>query len=376
MSVAVATPSPDPTHLDRRPAGERDLVLDLVRAGALAVVVLWHWVFSTVAFFPDGPVVGNPVGVTPGLWALTWILQPMPLFFAVGGCLHARSYDGRARAFWKRRIERLLVPALPLLVPALGAIVIANAMGRPDVVKTLVLLISPLWFLAVYLVLVLLAPFAITAHRRSPVLAFATLAAGAVGVDVARFTLDWSGPWMVIASFVAIWALVHQFGFVLDDMRRAPLIARLAILIGGLGGLSALVVLGPYPAAMVGVPGAPVSNMGPPNLAPAFLGLFQIGMLAMLSAPLQRFAMSRRDALAAISRWSMPVYVWHLLGWAIFYGLLRAASVDVLSEPTTAWWAQRPMWLLGPLLVTVPLCWFVGRNQSRAVTSAVVSRHA
>ena len=103
-------------------------MLDLVRAGALGVVVLWHWVFSTVAF-SDGPSVGNPVGVTPGLWLLTWVLQPMPLFFAIGGCLHLRTMGNDTVAFWKRRIHRLLLPALPLLIPAIGAILIADRDG-------------------------------------------------------------------------------------------------------------------------------------------------------------------------------------------------------------------------------------------------------
>jgi hypothetical protein len=57
---------------------ERDLLLDLVRTGALAVVVLWHWVFTSVRWADDGPHVGNPVASTPGLWLLTWVLQVMP----------------------------------------------------------------------------------------------------------------------------------------------------------------------------------------------------------------------------------------------------------------------------------------------------------
>jgi hypothetical protein len=99
-------------------------------------------------------------------------------------------------------------------------------------------------------------------------------------------------------------------------------------------------------------------------------------MLAMLSVPLQHFALRRRDALATISHWTMPVYVWHLLGWAIFYGLLRSADLDVLAEPTGAWWIQRPIWLLGPLMVTVPLCWFVGRNKSRVDAPALAAPRA
>ena len=349
----VPSPTDSPT-----PTGPRDLVLDLVRAGALGVVVVWHWVFSTVVF-SDGPNVGNPVGVTPGLWLLTWVLQPMPLFFAIGGCLHLRTTGSDTLAFWKRRIHRLLVPALPLLIPAVAAIVVAHLTGHGAIVRTIVLLISHLWFLAVYLVLVMLAPAAVRAHRRAPIVTFALLTSAAVAVDLARFRLGWTGPAMVVASFVAIWALVHQFGFVLDDLRRARMGTRLAVALTGLAGLAALVRFGPYPAAMVGVPGERVSNMGPPTLAPVLLGLFQIGLLAAVSEPLGRYARRHRRALDTVNDWTMPVYVWHLMGWAAFYGLMRAARVEVPSDPSMGWWLQRPAWLFGPLLVTAPLCWLV-----------------
>ncbi len=349
----AADPVPAPA-----PAAQRDLVLDLVRAGALGVVVLWHWVFTTVAF-NDGPSVGNPVGVTPGLWLLTWVLQPMPLFFAVGGCLHARTMGNDTLAFWKRRVHRLLVPALPLLLPAVALIFVANMTGHAAIVRTIVLLISPLWFLGVYLVLVLLAPAAVRAHRRAPVLTFTALVGAAIAVDVARFHLGWTGPAMVLASFVMMWALVHQFGFVLDDLRQATMTTRIAVAMAGLGGLIVLVSVGPYPAAMVGVPGERVSNMGPPTLAPVLLGLFQIGVLATVSDPLARFAARHRRGLDAVNEWTMPVYVWHLIGWALFYAIVRVARVDVPSDPSGAWWLQRPAWLLGPLVVTAPLCWLV-----------------
>jgi hypothetical protein len=217
------------------PTAQRDPVLDLVRAAALGVVVLWHWAFSTVAF-SDGPSVGNPVGVTPGPWLLTWVLQPMPLFFAVGGCLHTWTMGKDTVAFWKRRAHRLLVPALPLLLPASALIFVASLTGHADIVRTIVLLISPLWFLGVYFVLVLLAPAAVRAHRRAPILTFAMLASAAIAVDVARFRLGRTGPAMVLASFVVVWALVHQFGFVVDDLRRAPMAMRMSVAMAGLAG--------------------------------------------------------------------------------------------------------------------------------------------
>ena len=77
MPAPTAAPSPSD-----RPADQpgRDLLIDLARAGALGIVVLWHWVFTTIRFGADGPHVGNPVGVTPGMWLVTWFLQPMPIF--------------------------------------------------------------------------------------------------------------------------------------------------------------------------------------------------------------------------------------------------------------------------------------------------------
>jgi hypothetical protein len=263
-----------------------------------------------------------------------------------------------------------VLPVLPLLVPALIAMVVADTMNRPDIVRTLVLLISPLWFLAVYLVLVLITPIAIRAHRRSPVVAFAGLALAAVLVDAARFGFGWSGPAMVAASFVSVWALVHQFGFVFDDLRRSSLVTRVAVAVGGIGGLAALVTFGPYPLAMVGVPGEPVSNMGPPTLAPVLLGVFQLGVVAALSTHLQSFALRHRAGLAVAGAWTMPVFVWHLLGWAVFYAALRALKVDVVAEPTAEWWKQRPIWFLGPLVVTVPLCWFVTVRPARLASPA------
>ncbi|HNG25576.1 MAG TPA: class I tRNA ligase family protein, partial [Microthrixaceae bacterium] len=65
-------------------------MIDLVRAGALVVVVAWHWAFTTLRW-DDGPKVSNPVGVTPGMWLATWFLQVMPLFFLVGGAKMSSS---------------------------------------------------------------------------------------------------------------------------------------------------------------------------------------------------------------------------------------------------------------------------------------------
>lgn len=352
-----------------RPPTDRDLLLDLVRAGALAVVVLWHWVFTTIAVHDDGPSVGNPVGVTPGLWVLTWVLQPMALFFAVGGCLHLRTYDGRPVAFVVRRFQRLVVPALPLLVPAGAAILAAHLSGSAALTKTLVLLISPMWFLAVYLGLVVLAPAMVQAHRRHPAAALVALVGAVVVLDVGRFSLGWSGPTMVIAGFIVVWALVHQLGFFLDPLRRADPAVPRAMVVAGMAGLIGLVWFGPYPASMVGVPGEDVSNMAPPNLAVVCLAVMQLGLLVSFAPWLERVARRRSVALGAASRWCMTVYVWHLPAWGLFFLAVRATGAEVASHPDAGWWLHRPLWLLGPAVAAIPICWLATRRERRQAAS-------
>jgi peptidoglycan/LPS O-acetylase OafA/YrhL len=346
-----------------RPA--RDPLLDLIRVACLATVVIWHWAFTTIDLGAGGPHAGNPIGVTPWLWLLTWVAQPMPLFFVVGGVLHGRSLARRAAEgsgavpggpFVSGRIRRLLPPVLPVLVPVAALLAVAVAADWTSVSRTLVLLVSPLWFLAVYVSLIALAPATYAAHRRSPVLALVVGVAAVAGLDVARFAWGWSSPLLVVAGFVAVWAWVHQLGYLFDRLRVAPVWARGALAVGGLAGLAVLVTVGPYPASMVGVPGEATSNMAPPTAAVLCLALFQLGLVLLLAEPLTRFAARRTATLEVAGRWSMTVYVWHLVAWAGFLGILLALGVEATGQPSTGWWLMRPIWLVGPALVAIPLC--------------------
>ena len=340
---------------------ERDLVLDVVRTGALGVVVLWHWVFHTVRWTDGGPRVGNPVAVTPGMWALTWFLQVMPAFFVIGGTLHSRSTGTRtALEFWRARLRRLLVPVLPLLGIAglLGAA--AMAAGRPDLARVVVLVISPLWFLAVYVVCVVATPAARWAHRRAGLGAVAVIAASAVAVDVLRVGHGVGGNATGAAAFVCVWLAVHQLGFHFDRLRAAARSTRIAVTVGGFAAMAVLVALGPYPAAMVGIDGAKLSNLGPPTVMVVCLAVAQMGLLSLLAPSIARLGERHRPLLRVTSRWSMTVYAWHLLAYAAFWGLFAALlstvgrTVDSRVDP--AGWLQRPLWLIGPAILAIPLC--------------------
>jgi hypothetical protein len=52
------------------------------------------------------------------------------------------------------------------------------------------------------------------------------------------------------------------------------------------------------------------------------------------------------------------------------FGLLQAAGLPILAAPTPAWWAQRPIWLLVPGILLVPLVAVFARAEIRSpVTS-------
>jgi hypothetical protein len=334
----------------------RDRLYDLLRVSALGIVVLWHWVFTTLTVDGRGFHTGNPVDVTPGLWLATWFLQPMPYFFMVGGALHAISYRSHPERFRRSRFARLALPALPLVLPAVALMGLATMSGHAVVADALLLVISPMWFLAVYLTLVLIAPFALRAHRAHPVAAVAALVGSAGAIDVARFQHGWDNTWSAAAGFVVVWGAVHQFGFFFGRLRRAPLAVRAGVALVGLAGLIGLMTFGPYPHEMVGSAGSRISNMAPPNLTVVFLALFQLGLITMAERPLRRFAERHHHGLEVASSWSMTVFVWHLLAWTLFF-LVAVQVGHVLADGTVTggWWLTRPLWLAGPVLLAIPL---------------------
>jgi len=159
---------------EREAAHQRDPFIDLCRAFSLLVVVLWHWVFTILVWRPDGPRASNPIGFTSQLWPLTWLLQVLPLFFFVGGYAHSqlwvrtRGTGGGYRAFVVGRLLRLAIPSVAVLLTwaTLGALTVAAGGNDRWVGRGVKLVVSPLWFVGVYLLLVMLAPLALRAHER------------------------------------------------------------------------------------------------------------------------------------------------------------------------------------------------------------------
>lgn len=363
-STSFRRPSPvDPELVD---AASRDLGLDAYRAFAMFVVVAWHWVFTIATWGDRGPRVDNPISHEPALGHLTWALQVMPLFFLVGGLVTARSLrtvePSAVRSWTTRRLGRLVAPALPLLGALTAAYVVARGLDAPTVARAVVLVATPLWFLGVYVAILALVPVVQPLARRWPVGHVVGLGLGCVAWDIARFHGRVDGGWLWI-SMVTVWLTVHQAGGLLDRIDR-----RLGARLLG-GGLLVLVVgttAGPYPVSMVGTTTDAISNMGPPTAVLLGLGAIQLGLVALTRRWVDAVATRHPDLVDAAARHAMPVYLWHMVGFGTCVVLVTASGVTLPDEPTLGWWLARPLWVLGPALVALPLVrWSAARATSR-----------
>jgi hypothetical protein len=65
---------------------------------------------------------------------------------------------------------------------------------------------------------------------------------------------------------------------------------------------------------MIGMPGAPVSNMSPPTLCLVTLAVFQLGVLLAARPALARLAARPRAAttFAVLAPRMMTVFLWHM----------------------------------------------------------------
>jgi peptidoglycan/LPS O-acetylase OafA/YrhL len=353
----------------------RNAYVDWLRAVSLLVVVVWHWSFTLLWWDDAGPHATSPLGFTRGFWVLTWLLQVMPLFFYIGGYVHLRSW-ARAQerglgigAFVLRRLRRLAVPAAGLLVAWIGVGVLVGWYFELAGIRRLVtLIVSPLWFLAIYLMLVALLPAALWLHRRFGVLALVWLAGAAMTVDVLRFRYDLEAMGWV--NMVLVWGLAHQAGFFYEQIVNTARRNDWVLLWTGLFGLCGLVYSGLYPGSMVGVPGERFSNMAPPTFVIVALLTFQVGVVELLRPTMQRVLVKPRwEAVnQTINRFSLPLFLFHTTGMAlslfVFWLLGWYQPGGRPSDVTLSWWLSRPLALVGPLLFTLPIIWLFARRRT------------
>lgn len=367
------------THRADQVPADRNRVVDLVRALALLVVVLGHWVMQGL-FVVEGPA-GDLVLHRYGLlqiasWThpFTWLLQVMPLFFLVGGYVNLRSWRtacaaGRSYGSWLAgRTGRLSRPVIPLLVfwtlmtPAAATLGLGEdwlrIAGRASLVPT--------WFLGVYVVVVALTPLAARLWDGLGVwsVTAGVLCAGLVDLASLRVGGD-AGLALGALNALVVWATLHQVGFGwLDGSLRGP-VRGVLLLLGGMLGAMVLVRWGPYAVSMVGVSGFGVDNALPPRVTLLLVGLGQAGGV-LLAEPLLARAAARRRVwipVALLGSRAMTVYLWHLT----VLGLLAAVSLwlgglGLHARPGTGeWWWGRLPWFGLLAIATLAVVRLVGR---------------
>ncbi|MFE7511061.1 acyltransferase [Streptomyces sp. NPDC057540] len=291
----------------------RDRALDALRGLAILGVVLGHWLVTALVTDSGALRADSPLVHLPELTPVSWVFQTLAVFFLVGGYVAARGHTaararGESHMRWtSARMRRLYRPVVPLLAVWTLATVVMLACGVPwQTLHTLGrLVLSPLWFLLVLAALTAATPLVARIHPLWPLAVVAH-------VDLVRFGFD--GPdalgWL---NLPAGWLVPYCLGALLARRGPVPRGTAWALLLGGATATGLLVAFAGYPGSMVGVPGAPVSNLNPPTLAAVTFGLAQAGGAMLLLGPLRRVL--RRPAawaaVAVLNLCAMTVFLWH-----------------------------------------------------------------
>lgn len=336
----------------------RNRVVDGWRIVALLFVVFGHWISASIWIQDDGTVVAsNTLEWISGAGYLTWIFQVIPIFFIVGGYANAAALSRNPtdiRTWITLRARRLYTPVPPLVL--VWVVIIVTLRGSLDDTILHAGTLSatmPVWFIAVYLTITLLAPLTFRWWRHSGPWSVGLLAVAAIGIDVVRL-----GPGIEVIgwlNFVVVWAFVHQLGYAWYDRDRAGVVARpltgIVLMVVGLAALWGVTSLGWYPTAMVTIPGQGMSNMTPPTFANGVLAIAHAGaIVATMSVARKLLARDRIwGAIVAVSGSMMTIYLWHLTA----LSLVGAAGIFLFDgrllsfEPGTAtWWWLRPVFFL------------------------------
>jgi hypothetical protein len=349
----------------------RNRTVDFYRALSILAVIGGHWLAAAPYVNAEGRLTPSHI-LAAADWThwLTWVIQVMPIFFMVGGFSNGLTWraalrDGVPYREWLGgRLKRLVWPVLPLLATWVAIGIAAHLYGvRPEMVRVgSQMALIPTWFLAVYLGVVVLVPLSHALWERLGWLSFAGLVAAAVAVDFAFFHGHHALGW---ANYLFVWSAVHQLGYAWSDGRLADLRKTVPMLAVGLGLMFALSILGPYPRAMVGVPGGEVSNTTPPKIMLIALAFVQGGLLLSLEKPLARWLARAAPwtATVLINGMIMTIYLWHLTAMVLWIGLAFAlGGIGLANLPGTgAWWRARPLWMATLVVVLFPLVMLFSR---------------
>jgi len=356
----------------------RDRYVDLLRAVAILMVILGHWLTSAVTV-TDGRLGGvNLLYVVPWAQPATWLFQVMPVFFLVGGYANAaslakhRDAGGTAAAWVQSRALRLLRPTAVFVVVLIVGYASALALGADQrVTRTAVWLAGiALWFLVVYVAVVALAPATIAWQRRWGVGVFLTLIAVVAAGDVARVATGSDVP--ATGNYIVGWLAVHQLGVAWRDgaltRTRRP---AYALAVGGAAVAVALIAVGPYGVTMVGAAPPPeLGNADPPTLALLALAAMQAGIALLLRPVVGPWLQRPRvwQVVVVLNAVILTIFLWHMV--PVVIAGVALMTTGIFPQPELAsgeWFALRIPWLAVLAVLLAGLVAVFARFETAAV---------
>jgi len=374
-------------RIDAATPPNRDRAVDALRALAIAGVIGGHWLVTALVTSSSHHRTvlsdNSPLTSMPWLAPLSWIFQTLAVFFLVGGYSAARGYRGGYLPWLRRRLIRLTRPVAALAavwIPVTIGMIVAGVPAT-TVHTLLFLVISPLWFLGVYAGLTALTPFVIWLVRRFGASAAIFPVSLVAATDLLRFGLPGAGQhgpawvaWVGWVNVAAGWLVPYLLGIAWAQGsparwslsgRRVPAL----MLAGGAAATAALVAWAGYPASMVGVNRARISNLNPPTLAAVTFGIAQCGLALLLRDRLAR--LMRRPlawaAIALVNLSAMTLFLWHQTAFVTVtsLGLLAGRLPGLLTAPAGGLWvAERLAWL--PVFaITLSGLWLAFRRAER-----------
>ena len=374
----------------------RDRFMDFLRAASIVAVVFGHW-FIGVIIWEEGIIRSvSAIGLTSWLWMLTWAMQVIPIFFFVGGFSNFtsyRSYRKRGESVWRflwTRAERLLKPSLIFVGIWVAIQVVLHLTDTGGVRPSAPWLrgmrppgatipFGPLWFLAVYLVVVLASPVTIWLHERFGAAVPVAFVTGAIAVDVVRFGLDVEG--IGFANVWLVFLFAHQLGYFYAEGRLMKLgtkgFAAMAVI--GFAAMMAFTNLNRvwpdvsiYPRSLLGTDVERITNTNPPTLMMLAMGIWSIGAVMLLRPVLTRWLQRRKvwGAVISVNTVVMTLFLWHMTAFLLAIFVLWPIGFGQQGDTTASWWAERPLWELVPAVFLVVLVWLFGRFERPARRNA------
>ena len=250
--------------------------------------------------------------------------------FSNSASLAAARRKGVTYGTWLgSRLRRLVRPVLAFAVVWTTVAAVMVAAGVDPGGLRAGWIAQPLWFLAVYVVVVALAPVMVAAQERWGAAVTLALGGAVLAIDIARW--GFGVPMVGWLNLGLVWLFAHQLGVAwrmgsVGAWSRGRVVAMAA---AGMGILVVLTSTFGYPGSMVGGVEGGRTNTFPPSFAIVALALWQFGAVLALRPVVDRWLARPRvwTTVVAANGMAMTLYLWHLTALVIVTAAVLPAGL-------------------------------------------------